>query len=459
MSDFRNIRLGVAPTRRDIYPSPEDAIENKKVIMGALNNIFEGIPGLEVFNIDDVIEDGLLVEERDVAKIEKYFKSKEIDALFVPHANFGQEESVAKLAYLLNVPVLVWGPRDGSPKEGEPFRQYDTHCGLFATTRALLRYGVRYTYVENCWLDSPVIENAIKDFINVASVVKAFKNMRILQLSNRPRQFLSVKVNEGELLERFKIEVTPVESSEILGVIDDILENRKDDIKELIRQWDSLVDFIPANEETKIKLAAVELGILGLAEKYGCNAVATECWSMFATKYKISPCFAYADLTEKGLPVCCENDINGAISSTIAKAVTRGETPPFFADITVRHPYNDNAELLWHCGPYPPSLAKEKTPKIKNAQCSFELKPGDITLLRFDGDRGEYVLFACEGKGVGGPVSTGNYVWFEIKNWRGWEKKLMTGPYIHHIVGIYGKYKDILLEATKYLAVKFDTVD
>ena len=132
---------------------------------------------------------------------------------------------------------------------------------------------------------------------------------------------------------------------------------------------------------------------------------------MFRTKYGISPCFVHADLTEKGLPVCCENDINGAISSAIAKAVTRGEEPPFFADITVRHPENDNAELLWHCGPYPPSLARESIPNIKDAQCSFELKRGDITLLRFDGNRGQYLLFSDEGKGIDGPHSPGSYVW------------------------------------------------
>ena len=48
--------------------------------------------------------------------------------------------------------------------------------------------------------------------------------MRVLQLSTRPRQFLSVKTNEGELLEKFKIEITPVESSEILETIDNIIK-------------------------------------------------------------------------------------------------------------------------------------------------------------------------------------------------------------------------------------------
>ena len=44
----------------------------------------------------------------------KYFKEK-IDALFIGFCNYGQEDAIAKLAKELNVPVLLWGPRDSMP--------------------------------------------------------------------------------------------------------------------------------------------------------------------------------------------------------------------------------------------------------------------------------------------------------------------------------------------------------
>ena len=37
-----------------------------------------------------------------------------------------------------------------------------------------------------------------------------------------------------------------------------------------------------------------------------------------------------------------------------------------------------------------------------------------------------------------------------------WEEKLMFGPYIHHVGGVYGNYKKVLREAARYLGMKFD---
>ena len=54
----------------------------------------------------------------------------------------------------------------------------------------------------------------------------------------------------------------------------------------------------------------------------------------------------------------CIRDSHGAVSAALLYAVSRGEGVPFLADLTIRHPQNDNAELLWHCGPFPKSLCE-----------------------------------------------------------------------------------------------------
>ena len=61
------------------------------------------------------------------------------------------------------------------------------------------------------------------------------------------------------------------------------------------------------------------------------------------------------------------------------------------------------------------------------------------------------MLFADQAVGVDGPVTNGNYVWVETTDWPKWERKLMYGPYIHHICGIHGKYADVLKEACRYI--------
>lgn len=64
-----------------------------------------------------------------------------------------------------------------------------------------------------------------------------------------------------------------------------------------------------------------------------------------------------------------------------------------------------------------------------------------------------------EGRAVEGPETNGTYVWFETDNWKRWEEKLMFGPYIHHVGGIYGNYKPVLREAARYLGLIFDDAD
>jgi L-fucose isomerase-like protein len=460
MKELSKIVLGIAPTRRDTFPPPKFALEAYKGIRKRLDEIFESIPKLEIVDIDSINEEGFLVENSDVAKVVKLFRDKGVDAIFIPHANFGQEEATAKLCAQMGLPVLLWGPRDPAPDPSASVRPFDTQCGLFATSRALTRYGVPFTYIENCWLDSPVLEKGITDFISVAAAVKAFRKLRILQISTRPRQFLSVKVNESELLERFGIEVTPVDGSEITGRVDDCLANRKKDIKNLIADWETYLDISGVTADALEKMAALELGILGLAEKYDCSVAASECWALFSKYYGIRPCFVFGDLSNRGLPVACETDIHGAITSALLLAATRGRSATFVADITIRHPHNNNAELLWHCGPFPASLAKPDNPKrvLQDGRGYWELMLGNITVTRFDADRGEYLLFADEGRATDGPGTDGNYVWLETNDWPAWERKFIYGPYIHHVVGAYGKYKDILHEVCRYIGVTPDYV-
>jgi len=372
--------------------------------------------------------------------------------------NFGYEEAVAQLAYKLQVPVLLWGPRDGEKDTDNNVRTYDTQCGLFATSRALVRYGVKFTYIENCWVDDPKLDEGLDMFIRAVSVVKAFKGLRVLQIVNRPRQFLSVKINEGELIEKFGVEVVPITAHEYISSIQHELDNSGEEIDEIVADLVSRLKIANPKSEGFRKVAAMYLAVRNTAAKYGCSAVATECWAESDAAFGVMPCLANALLTEQGLPVSCECDINGTITSVLMLAATRGETSDFFADITVRHPHNDNAELLWHCGNFPPALAKDKPVGDEEGRVYFELQRGDLTIARFDGDRGEYKLLVEEGKAVDGPATGGTYVWFEHKDWPALERKLMFGPYIHHCVGAYGHYKEALREACMYMGVTFDEV-
>ena len=456
MYSFRKCVIGVAPTRRDMFRD-----SRRDEIMKRVEGLAKQYD-VQLVTIDGLTSEGLLHSNADAEKIAKCFIANDVDAVFAPHANFGQEEAVAKLCARVKKPVLLWGPRDPAPlglvDQGAD-RPYDVQCGLFATGKALLGYDVPFTYVENCDLDSPIIAEGFSDFARTVCAAKAFGDARIGQLSLRPRQFLTVKYNELELLEKFGIEIVPISESEIVDTINKVLADGKDEIEAKISAWNEKVDLSGMDDDTQKKLAAASIGILKLAEQYECTALAGECWRMLRSAFGIGSCYLWGALTDDGMPVTCETDVLGAAGTLMAMGAARDETRPFFADITIRHPSNDNAELLWHCGPFPASLAKEAPtgscdgpkPPVLGCKGQWEIRGGDVTVVRMGVSKGKYTMFADEARGTEGPKTNGTYLWIETDNWPKWERKFVTGPYIHHVTGIHGRYKEIIREALKYV--------
>jgi L-fucose isomerase-like protein len=451
-----NVILGFAPTRRNIFSAPQ-AITEANITRKKLNDM-----NVDYVDISDISEDGLLHNENDRLLIMEKFKQAKIDGLFFPHTNFGTEYEVARLAKDLNVPVLLWGPKDEGPNE-KGIRLRDSQCGLFATGKVLRRFKIPFTYLTNCKPNSIEFERGITNFIAICNVVKTLKNTNILQIGPRPFDFWSTMCNEGELLEKFNIQLSPIPLSELTRSVNKILEN-KSNITEVLNYCKKEFH-IQVNDEELKKITALKIAIRNLADKYGCNAGAIQCWNELQLELGIMPCAANSLLNEEGFPVVCETDIHGAITSLMVNAAGMGEKKSFFADWTIRHPTNDNAELLQHCGPWPISCLSGKPtigyPLAFNypGAIESEAKKGDITLCRFDGDNGQYSLLLGNAKGIDGPYTKGTYLWVEVKNLKRLEAKLVEGPYIHHCVGIHKNVVPILFESCKYLNIKPDLYD
>lgn len=450
------IKLGYAPTRRSIFSAP-DAIKYRGLTKDRLDEL-----SIDVVDIDDINREGLLYDDADIAPILEKFQREKVDGLFVPHCNFGTEYVVARLAKALGVPVLLWGPRDERPDENG-IRLRDSQCGLFATGKVLRRFQVPFTYMTNCRLSDPEFERGIRDFMAVCNVVKVFKKTRILQIAPRPFDFWSTMCNEGELLEKFNIQLAPIPMTELTEAVK-AAKKETAEIQKVLAYCKENMNIAIADDKLE-NVAALKIAMRALATKYGCNAIVIQCWNALQTEIGIMPCAANSLLNEEGLPVVCETDVHGAVSVLMTEAAAMNETPSFFADWTVRHPDNENGELLQHCGPWPISCAKEK-PTIgyplafdHPGAIEAEAKHGEISIARFDGDAGEYKLLLGNAKGIEGPYTKGTYLWIEVKNWKKLEAKIVEGPYIHHCVGIHKSIVPILFESCKYLGITPDLYD
>lgn len=451
-----SVKLGFVPTRRSIFSAP-DAIKYRGLTADRLRGL-----GIDFVDIDDVNDEGLLFDDSHIEPIVRKFRTAGVDGIMLMHANFGTEYLCARLAKELGLPVLLWGPLDERP-EPDGTRLRDTQCGLFATGKVLRRFQVPFTYLTNCRLTDPVFERGVRDFLAVCNVVKRFRNMRILQMSTRPFDFWTTMVNEGELLEKFNIQLAPVPMTELMDAVRDA-RNDKAGMDETLGYIREHFKVEIANDEVA-SVAALANGMKALIDKYGCQAGAIQCWNALQEELGIMPCAANAILNEMGIPISCETDIHGSITSLLVEAAGMGRTRSFFADWTIRHPDNPNGELLQHCGPWPCSVACE-TPRLTYplafdhpGALTAEAKHGDITLARFDGDNGEYSLLLGRARGIDGPRGMGTYLWIEVDNIKRLEAKIVEGPYIHHVVGIHQDVVPVLYEACKYLGIAPDLYD
>ena len=453
---MKRIKIGFLPTRRSIFSAP-DAIKYANLTRKRLEEL-----GIEFVDITDVNEEGLFYDEADREKIQEKFRTEKVKGIFMPHCNFGTEYVCARLAKEMNLPVLLWGPRDERPDE-DGIRLRDSQCGLFATGKVLRRFRVPFTYMTNCRLTDPEFERGIRNFLAVCNVVDVFRYTRILQIAPRPFDFWSTMCNEGELLEKFNIQLSPIPMPELTAEMKKVKEEGLEVEKVVAYCMNKMC--VKIKPEELVNVAALKVAMKNLADKYGCNAIAIQCWNALQGEIGIMPCAANSLLNEEGIPVVCETDIHGAITAVLVEAAGMDENRSFFADWTVRHPDNENGELLQHCGPWPISVAREKPvigyplafdhPGAVEAQA----KSGDMTLVRFDGDNGEYSLLLGNAKGVEGPYTKGPYVWVEVENLKRLEAKLVEGPYIHHCVGIHQDVVPVLYEACKYMGITPDLYD
>lgn len=456
MLDYK-LKIGLVPERRYL-PGPKRtgmfnsdyAVVNKDRTIRFLREHFAD-DQTEFVDLDWLNEEGLLVETKDCEKVAEYLKRQNVDAIFIINCNFGNEEAAGKIAQMMNLPTLLWGPRDRII-ETDGTRYTDTQCGLFSISKQLRRYNVLFSYIENCDVQEDVFQQGFERFLSVCSMVKNFRKLRILQIGTRPKPFKCVMVNELELTERFGIDVVPINLAEATGRLKKILEENTDLVSEHVEAIKKHYDPVGIDEETLRRMAAFIEFYRYSVNEFQADVIATECWTAMTHAIGALPCTAMSLLADMGYITICETDIHGAITSALLSCAARGKKPPFFGEFTVRHPERNDTELLWHCGVFPVSLRKDDRRRaLKIFKPDFRAKDGRYTIARFQGDRGKYYLLAGRFETTDGPETVGTYLWAKFDDLPKIERKLVEGPYIHHMSEIEGDYIETLKEFTKYV--------
>lgn len=443
--------LGLAPIGKFIF-SHEDALRYKAEVQQLLDEM-----GVRYLNLDAVLPDGMVREQAHVEPVVRHFQQAGVDALFMPHCNFGTEGAVGMIAKKLALPTLLWGPRDEAPlPDGRRLR--DSLCGLFASSKVLHKLGVPFSYIENCRVSDAPLAAGIECFLHAANVASAFRHgMRIGHIGQRIDFFWSTIVNESELLERFNVEVLPIDMVTFIHHVRERVATQHAGYTEEISKLRATMTVLNLDDEKLMHVLAVRDQMLALVQDQQLDGLAIQDFDSLVDELGAYTFLANSMVSDT-VPVSCESDIHGAVSTILLHRVS--QTPVFLTDLTIRHPEDDNGILLWHAGA-PLSLCQPGQsieigqhwilPSPVSGMPHFPLQPGPITVARFDGDRGDYALAIGEGDSMHGPHTLNNYVWMKVDNWPRWERLLIEGPFMHHIAMTYGHYGAALTEACKYI--------
>jgi len=337
-----------------------------------------------------------------------------------------------------------------------------------ASSKVLHKLGVPFSYIENCTTEDPLLESGVRNFVRTAHTAQGLRRgMRIGHIGQRIDFFWTTIISESELLERFRVEVLPVD---MVMFIRDVRQRAAagkaayvKEVAGLRRDW----EIEGMEDDQLINILALRDQVFALAADKGFDAISIQDFDALIETFG-AYCLLANSLISDRLPLSMESDIHGAISTLLVSRAAGG-APAFLADVTVRHPTDDNGVLLWHCGA-PLSMCKPGCkpklgrhwilPSPVSGMTHFPMKDGPITVSRFDGDRGTYKLSIGQGVSMTGPDTQNNYVWMKVNDWPHWERTLIQGPWIHHTAMAYDLCADVLEEACRFIpgleAVRLD---
>ena len=451
------VKIGLAPMRRDRPKRPpktflawESAEERGHRFVKYIEENFTS-EHVEFVNINGIGCNDLMFDDASAEAVIERFQKEKVDAVIVINCNFGNEEIVADIAKALGKPVCLWAPLDDEYYvHGE--RPTDSQCGIFGVSRQLQRFGIPFSHIPCCRVESDEFKEAFERFTRVACMVKNFTGMRIGQIGTRPTPFFSVIWNEGELMQKFGVKIIPINMAMIQERFNKTKEEKTDEIAKYVQVFKDNYEMDALTPPYLEGMACLVVTYKDLFEEFKLDVISAECWTATPVMFDgLAPCAVYGILADMGYIISCESDMHCAITMSLLSSASFGKAKPFLGEFTVRHPENRNVELLWHCGPFPLSV---KDPECKaelvNQREWFKVKEGQFTVARMDQENGDYMILAGTCKTAPGPITHGTYLWGEFEDLQAWEDRLIEGPYIHHFVEIEGDYTRELKEFCKY---------
>lgn len=447
---------------RGFFPSfhLENARKEMSEVLGKL--------GHEVLMLDAKLTRYGGVETPDEGRIYASFLEQnrgKFDGVIVCLPNFGDENGAAEAMRNVKVPILIHAYPDEMDKLSKEFRR-DSFCGKISIMDVFRQQDIKFTVLKPHVVapGSSEFTANIDHFDRVCRVVAGMRETRVGALGARTTAFKTVRIDELTL-QRKGITVETYDLASIIGQIKevDVKSERYQKKAKFLKDY-SVWTGIP--DEAFVSICKMGTVFDEIIEKDRLDCVALRCWIELQMQLRVSPCVLMSDMNDRGIAAACEVDIGSAV--TMRAISLASGTAPSCLDWNNNFYDDPDKCIVFHCGPVPQSMMKEKG-EIQDHQilatvlgnnCSFGCNVGrmratPVTYGNLSSEDGKLRMYLGEGEITDDVVPKeffGTAGVIKIKNLQDVLFTIGNEGFRHHVGLASGRVKEPLKEALgKYL--------
>ena len=462
---MEKIKIGFIPAHRNIFSS-DWAINMKERTLQTLSKI----DFIEVVTpTNEITTNGLVENEDDAKKTIQLFLDSKIDALLIGTMTFGEELPIMSIAEVFkDIPIMLFGTKEG-PFKNDGCRSSDSFCGTLSISSGLYRRSIQFIFLGIVFPEESIFLKKLLSFTQTIVAVKGFQKTKVGLIGSRPYPFETCTINEANLIRKFGVRVMPISLLTIKDEMDKIKDNDKL-VGHIIDEIKSKADCSLVKDSNLIKLAKLEIILMGHVTKENLSSLALSCWPEIPSIMNVSPCLTASRLTEKGIPTACEADIYGALTMLAQYLISFESAVPHFIDWTIQNQAEENSFLSWHCGNAPMCLV-EKGGKIavkENSSGSlaygkehtegaveFQLKSGIVSLNRLVEYDGKFKMLITNGEVKNKQMNLrGSWCWVEVNDLQNLYNKLVMEGFVHHASMVYENYSKPMIDFCEMLKIE-----
>ena len=430
----------------------------------------------ELKKLADSMEFDLLAESGPVKTLEQAenlmagLDGDDIDFVLLQASTFCSGEMILPLINH-DLPLGLWALPEPADKG---WMHLNSFCGVN------LASSIRRYYLKN---DRPVkffwghacddfLQKALKVTVGACRAIRALAGAKLAVVGKGAPGFYDLNVNESTITERLG---TTIESINLDFVIASAKTTTADDVNNRISELKKQIDFADYHADQIERSVRVELALKRICSEKGIDILALDCWPEFQLDYNVMVCSAVGSLNSSGIVTACEADIESALSMFVLSQLAAG--PSTLMDLSTLSTQED-ALLLWHCGPAPACYADKNGVRFGKTLCkdayglgspATVLGPGNYmvfsegpyTIMRFTADAGRMLAITGNICKNNLPVYDGSMGWMTELELNG-EKvsaldvanTIVTTGFQHHFPLVKGNFAAEVSELARWLDVK-----